>query len=42
MDTTWENTTHSMAASPKIFNSELNFDFYLASTGKICLEKPAG
>lgn len=31
-----------MAAAPKIFSCELNFYFYLTSTGKICLEKPAG
>lgn len=36
------NATHSMAAAPKIFYCALNFNFYLASTGKICLEKPAG
>lgn len=33
---------YSMAAAPKIFNCESDFNFYLASTGKIFLEKPAG
>lgn len=42
MNITWENRTHSIAAAPMIFNCELNFNFYLASKGKVCLEKPAG
>lgn len=42
MKASWENTTHSMPAAPKISNCELDFGFDLASTVKICLEKPAG